>query len=279
MHGRGDGGTPLRLAYRDWGGQGDPLILLHGLSSNSRIWDLTAPLLTTRFRVVALDQRGHGISDQPASYTAADWTGDVTGVMDALEWTHSTIVGHSWGANVALQFAADHPDRITAIALVDGGISGLASRMSWEEAEKVMRPPEINGVPLDKFVAFARQWPDIGPLWSDEVREMLLSNLQVRDGKVYRKLTIENHMKILRAMYEQDIPGIQSAVECPALLIIANQDRDNDLSRRWTKWRREGAKEAEKKLKDGTVLWMDDTIHDVPVQRPRELADAILTLA
>jgi pimeloyl-ACP methyl ester carboxylesterase len=134
-------------------------------------------------------------------------------------------------------------------------------------------------VPLDKFVAFARQWPDIGPLWTDEVREMLLSNLEVRDEKVYRKLTIENHMKILRAMYEQDIAGMQREIVCPALLIIANQDRDNELSKRWTEWRRDGADQAEKNLKHGRVIWMDDTIHDVPVQRPKELADVILTLA
>src|SRR5207248_4685095 len=49
--------------YRDWGGEGQPLVLLHGLASNARIWDLVAPRLAAHFRVLALDQRSHGLTD------------------------------------------------------------------------------------------------------------------------------------------------------------------------------------------------------------------------
>jgi len=61
--------TSIRLHYLDWRGSGRPLILLHGLASSCRIWDLTAPILAQRFHVFALDQRGHGLSDKPGSYT------------------------------------------------------------------------------------------------------------------------------------------------------------------------------------------------------------------
>jgi len=254
-------------------------VLLHGLSSNSRIWDLTAPLLIEKFRVVAVDQRGHGLSDKPSSYTSAEWTGDLTGVLDGLEFDRALIAGHSWGASVALQFATENAARAVAISLVEGGITEIASRMSWEEAEKQMRPPEIDGVPVERFLGFARQWPDMADLWNDDVQEMVLSNFDVRDGRVYRRLTIENHMKILRAMYEQRTAEMLGSVGCPALVIIANQERDNDMSRRWSEWRRRGAQQAEERLQRGRVLWMEDTIHDVPVQRPRELAQAILSLA
>src|SRR5215212_111789 len=57
--------TGLRLHYRDWGGTGRGLLLLHGLASSARIWDLLAPLLRPYGRVVALDQRGHAASDKP----------------------------------------------------------------------------------------------------------------------------------------------------------------------------------------------------------------------
>jgi pimeloyl-ACP methyl ester carboxylesterase len=108
---------------------------------------------------------------------------------------------------------------------------------------------------------------------------MVLSNFEIRDGKIYRRLTIENHMKILRAMYEQNTTAMLGSVACPTLVIIANQERDNEESRRWAEFRREGARRAEESLKQGRIVWMDDTIHDVPVQRPRELADALLSLA
>ena len=51
--------------YRDWGGAGQPIVLLHGLASTCHIWDLVAPILRRAFRVVALDQRGHGESGKP----------------------------------------------------------------------------------------------------------------------------------------------------------------------------------------------------------------------
>jgi pimeloyl-ACP methyl ester carboxylesterase len=254
-------------------------VLLHGLSSNSRIWDWTAPLLTDRFRVVAVDQRGHGLSDKPTSYTAAEWTGDLMGVLDHLGFDRASVVGHSWGASVALAFAAETPDRATAISLVDGGITELSSHMTWEQAEERMRPPEIDGVPMGRFLGFAKQWPDIGPLWNDELQEMVLANFEVRDDKIYRQLTIENHMKILRAMYEQKTSAMLDAVECPALVVIAHQERDSEESRRWASFRREAVERAKGSLKQGRILWMDDTIHDVPIQRPRELAEALISLA
>ena len=254
-------------------------MLLHGLSSNSRIWDLTAPLLTNRFHVVAVDQRGHGLSDKPSSYTAAEWTGDLAGVLDHLRFGRAAVAGHSWGASVALGYAAENPERATAIALVDGGISEISARMTWEQAEERMRPPEIDGVPLERFLGFAKQWPDMAELWNEQVKEMVLSNFEVRDGKIYRRLTIENHMKILRAMYEQKTTAMLGSVTCPVLVIIANQERDNEESRRWAEFRREGAARAEEALKQGRIVWMDDTIHDVPVQRPRELAKCLLSLA
>ena len=55
----------LTLYYRDWGGSGKSIILLHGLASNSRIWDLVAPILASNSSVIAIDQRGHGKSDKP----------------------------------------------------------------------------------------------------------------------------------------------------------------------------------------------------------------------
>jgi pimeloyl-ACP methyl ester carboxylesterase len=269
----------LRIAYRDWGGEGTPLVLLHGLSSNSRIWDLVAPLLTKKFRVVAMDQRGHGLSDKPSSYSAAEVTGDLGALIDYLGFDRTAIVGHSWGASVAVQFAAENSSRTAAIVLVDGGIMEISARMSWEEAEKQMRPPEIDGVPLERFLGFARQWPEMADLWNEQVQEMVMSNFEIKDERVYRRLTIPNHMKILRSMYEMKTSEMLSAIECPALVVIASQEPTNDLAKRWMEWRREGVERAKEKLRKPRVLWMEKTIHDVPVQRPRELADAILDLA
>lgn len=68
----------LDFHYRDWGGTGTPLVLLHGLASTSHIWDLAAPLLAQEYRVLALDQRGHGTTSKPdTGYDSKTFVGDL----------------------------------------------------------------------------------------------------------------------------------------------------------------------------------------------------------
>ena len=96
----------LRFHYRDWGGSGIPIVLLHGLASTCRIWDLVAPILSDDFAVVALDQRGHGESAKPdRGYDFATVSGDLHGFIEALKLDSPVIVGHSWGGDVALEYA------------------------------------------------------------------------------------------------------------------------------------------------------------------------------
>src|SRR2546427_9402662 len=103
------GGGPLRIHYRDRGGSGASLLLLHGLASGCRIWDMAAPHLARSFHVIALDSRGHGLSDRPGSYSFAEVVGDVVAVIAAFALDRPVIAGHSWGGNVALQLAIEHP--------------------------------------------------------------------------------------------------------------------------------------------------------------------------
>src|SRR5579864_4805804 len=130
----------LRLHYQQWGPP-EPrtgVVLVHGLGSSSHIWDLVAPIMAEQsLRVVALDQRGHGESDQPdAGYDFPAVVADLVGVMNAVGLTEpSVLVGHSWGASVVLHFAVAHPDQTAALALVDGGTSSPGERWSWPEAE------------------------------------------------------------------------------------------------------------------------------------------------
>ncbi len=271
----------VRLHYLDWGGTGRPLILLHGLASSARIWDFAAPLLAERFHVFALDQRGHGLSDKPGSYTFAEVTGDLAGFIAALGLERPVIAGHSWGAGVALQFAVDYPETPAAIALIDGGFVERSEfeDATWEHAEKMMRPPEIDGVPVERFLGFARKWPEIAPLWSDQLQEMLLSNFEVRKERVYRRLPIPDHMKIAREIWEQDTSQLWERVRCPVLMVPALKESQDPQRDAWTRAKLQGIETARRVLPEATVVPMEDTIHDVPIQRPKELAQAIIDFA
>src|SRR5579884_2465458 len=85
-----------------------PLLLLHGLASASRIWDLVAPILAQDRRVIALDQRGHGRSEKPdTGYDFATIVADDVAAAAKLGLGERyAVAGHSWGANVALELAA-----------------------------------------------------------------------------------------------------------------------------------------------------------------------------
>src|SRR5438128_1702358 len=97
----------IRLHLRDWGGEGPPLLLLHGLASSCHIWDLVAPQLRQVSRVIALDQRGHGESEKTeGGYDFASVTADLRAVVEALQLERPILVGHSWGGNVVVEYAA-----------------------------------------------------------------------------------------------------------------------------------------------------------------------------
>jgi len=271
--------TSVRLHYLDWDGSGRPLVLLHGLASSCRIWDFTAPLLSRHFHTVALDQRGHGLSDKPGSYTFAETTGDLAAFIEGLGLERPAVAGHSWGAGVALQFAADYPDIPAAVVLIDGGFVERSSSQTWEQAETMMRPPEIDGTPVETFVGFMKRWPDIAPIWSNQLKDMVLSNLEVRDDKVYRRLPIPDHMKIAREIWEQDTSLLWERIRCPVLMVPAIKESGDPRSALWTQAKLQGIETAKRKLKNATVVPMEDTIHDVPIQRPKELAQAIIDFA
>ncbi len=289
----------LRFHYRDWGGSGAPVVLLHGLASNARIWDLTAPLLARRFRVLALDQRGHGLSAKPVlsavegpvlsavegpddGYDFPSISGDLAAFIEALGLERPGLVGHSWGGNVALQFAADYPEAVAWLALVDGGFLDISAfeGMTWERVQQVMAPPPLDGVKLSAFLQGARSWPDLKEVWSDEVQAIVLANFRIdEDETIHPHLTHENHLKILRSLWEQKPSELWAGLRCPVLLVPAARQSADPRSAVWLEAKRKAIAAAQERLPGVRVVWMEDTIHDVPLQRPAALAGAIAGFA
>jgi pimeloyl-ACP methyl ester carboxylesterase len=263
----------LRLHYRDWGGAGRPMVLLHGLSSNARIWDFVAPLLTGVARVIALDQRGHGGSDRPEDgYGFEDVTADLSGALRELGLQRPLIVGHSWGANVAVTIAAAYPDVPAGIALVDGGTFDLSTtpEMTWEKAERMMAPPRIAGTPRTRFLQLVRAG-ELRGLWSDEVKAIIMAGFDVAaDDTVAPRLTFERHMKIVRAIWDYHPASLLPAITCPILMLPCAQQGSD-----WTARKRVAVAEVERIAPNARTVWFEDAIHDVPLQQPERVAEAL----
>ncbi len=269
-------GTRLHLA--DWGGAGRPILLVHGLASNAKIWNRVAPLLASRYRVVALDQRSHGLSDEAAdgNYGFGAVCGDLREVCAQLNFDQPVIVGHSWGGGVALEFAARHPEAAGGVVLIDGGFAGIGQRMTWEETEQRLAPPRLAGMALDDFRAGAERF--LGDLYSEEMLDIVLGNFEVRaDNTIAPYLKFENHMQIVRAMWEQAAETLYPKVKCPALFLpcVPAEPRDA-MAEQFLGWKRESAAALARLMPQARVDWLVDSIHDVPAQRPELVAEKIV---
>ena len=112
-------GADVDIAFRVRG-SGPAVVLLHGTSANHAVWEPVGDALESQATVIALDQRGHGRSDQPEhGYTGDDFVGDVITVLDAIALDHALVAGHSLGGRNAWLAAARHPSRVTGAVVVD----------------------------------------------------------------------------------------------------------------------------------------------------------------
>ena len=264
------------LHYRDWGGSGQPVILVHGLASNCRIWDLVAPILAGESRVVALDQRGHGQSFKPdTGYDFATVVSDLDGVIDSLELTHPIIVGHSWGGDVALEYDIAYPGKARGLCFVDGGTIEISGRADWtlEDAKREMAPPLWTGVTLEAFRARLRSRSIA--MNNPHIADIVLANFETQeDGTIMSRLSRENHFRIIEALWDHRPSQLYPNVHCPVLLMPARQKGDDSPQARRFR-REESIARAESLLPEGKTVWMEDSIHDVPIQRPELVASTI----
>ncbi len=270
----------LRFHALDWGGRGDWLVLLHGLASQAHIWDLVAPQLIDRFRVIAIDQRGHGLSDKPNSgYDFATITHDLEAILSALKIDRTWLAGHSWGGNVALQYAVDQPRRVSGLVLVDGGFLQMPDHVDWPTAEKLLEPPDLIGTPVEEFRANLKMWQ--GAAWSSEAEAITLHNFEIRgDQTIAPHLKKSHHMQVVRALYDHHPSELWASVQCPVLIIPAVAAPPYDeRAQSMLATKRHNVARAERNLKQSQTLWMNDTIHDIPLQRPNELAAAVKEFA
>ncbi|MCH7482981.1 MAG: alpha/beta hydrolase [Chloroflexi bacterium] len=109
----------LRLHYLDWGGDGPPVLLLHGLQDCAGLWETLAEGIGGRYHVMALDHRGHGDSPWAASYRLADYVAEAGAVIEALDLRDLVLVGHSAGSKNAFIHVAEHPERIARLVITD----------------------------------------------------------------------------------------------------------------------------------------------------------------
>jgi pimeloyl-ACP methyl ester carboxylesterase len=180
---------------------------------------------------------------------------------------------------VALQLAADHPDLPAGLVLLDGGTNELASAMPLAETLERLAPPRLAGTPRAAFLERLRsRWID-GVL-SQAVEQAIMGNFALdAEDRIAPHLTFENHLKIVRGMWEQRPSQLFAHVVCPALIIPAELPPADERAAEWLDRKRRSVAIAEASIPHARVVWARNSIHDVQLQRPEWLASEFAAFA
>lgn len=263
------------LTLRSWhtaGADRTPVLLLHGLSQQGQFWAPVVEYLRAS-TVAALDQRGHGASNVPVDFdfTIPRCAQDVAEVCAYLEWEQVILVGHSWGASVALCAAAQYPKTVSAVALIDGGLWGpvdLAAEIGRAETLERLRPPQLAMAPAELWSMLATG--SMANWWSAKTQDALAPTFQLgADGLLRSTLGLERHLRVLEGMLDYSPDLDLTRIDCPTWAVLCEAD---------------GHQVAETALMRAAsnphirLQRWQGAVHDVPLQWPAMVAGLIDTV-
>lgn len=241
---------------------------MHGIGNYGRVWDFFAAEIAGRMRLVAPDARGHGDSAKPADgYAPEDFVADAVSVMEAYALARPIVVGHSMGGGHAMALAALHPDRVRALVLVDVGPD--IGREGGERARQLSlgRPDRF----ADDAAALA-YLQQTSPGYSDAVYANRMAHVFRREdgGGVVWRSSKDALMRILLGT-SRGGQAWRAAEALPMPVLVVRGTRSTSLQ--------EGTyRRMLETIPHATGLELDAG-HNVQLDRPRELAAAVLELA
>ena len=212
----------INIFYRESVSNGTPMLCLHGKYGRGETWHELMSRYGERFRVIAPDQRGHGLSDKPvARYSGEDFAADAHDLLYALKTTPAIVVGHSIGARNAAYLAALYPQWVKALVILDAKAEG-------PQDLPIVPPDEIPT--LDSLVG---SWPTPYPSYQaalddlskrfpreTNIRYFLDSLVESVDG--YDFLFSQHALSAIDACY-RGWHHLLPRIKCPVLLVRAEE--------------------------------------------------------
>ncbi len=249
----------VRLHCTHWGDPANAkkLVMLHGGGANSHWWDHLAPALAERFHAIALDFRGHGDSDSPDPIIPGAFHLDLEALLSHLDAPDAVLVGHSMGARIALDHAANH-GRTASIVAVDLARGGQhRTRRTMRLALAARRTYRSRQEAIDRY----RFLPPAAS--ADDALRVHIAACSVREEPNGRF-----GFKFDPRWYA--LPRSRNApleeVRCPVLLIRGG---DSDLLTS------EGARKVLEELPDGRLAEIPGAGHNVHLEAPAAVLEAM----
>ncbi|WP_172254466.1 alpha/beta fold hydrolase [Saccharibacillus deserti] len=248
----------IELFVLDTETEGPAIVCLHGRWGRGETWADLMRRYGERYRVIAPDQRGHGLSGKPISrYTAEEMAEDVIGLLDVLGIESCVLIGHSMGGQIAAHAAALHPRRIDKVAVLDKTPEGPPVRIDVLPEDIPPVDPLTGDWPLpfsDK--AQARRFMRRALDHESAVDYFMNSLIETPDG--YRMM-FGAQAVAANIAYNVDWYERLAEISCPVLLVRA-RDGDNMPDEVWAK--------AQSRIADCTAREMPGADHNVHISDP-----------
>lgn len=212
----------VRMHYIDAPGPEPALVMLHGLSANANSFaGLMAAGLSTAHRIVAPDLRGRGRSDKPdAGYAIADHAADVLALMDACELDRAVLVGHSFGAYVAIYLAAKFPERVIRLVVIDAAIT-LNPRVAELLKPSLDRLTRVSPS-VAAYLSEARSAPHLAGFWDDAVESFFRAEIRENaDGTAQSATSAAAIALAMQGLVREPWLELVGSVRQPTLLLNA----------------------------------------------------------
>jgi len=256
-----ENGKRLRVARL---GTGSPLVLLHGYPETLQIWSRLAPLLAKQHEIIAFDWPGMGYSDAwPGGTTPEHMANRLGSILDEWRIAKPTIIAMDMGAQPALAFAAEHPDRVERLVVMNSLVFG-DEKTSWEIA--LLRKFGFNRFALRHLagVVFRRAESTFLPRG---VR--LDSELRNDFRTAFARPRVRQFISKMCAGFQGTLDQLPSAYEkivCPTLIVWAEHDKHFPLIQ---------AERLHKSISRSQLEVISDATHWMVLHRAEELAERI----
>jgi pimeloyl-ACP methyl ester carboxylesterase len=264
-----------------------PIVLLHGLSQQADFWFPTIEALGSRYSTLSIDLRGHGESRKMTpDYHIPRVSQDCIQLMDELGIDDACVVGHSWGASVALNIAAQYPSRTASSVLIDGGAFTPANvveggSITLEDLNAALTPPTgpFSETELRSHYAPAHM------LSSIDQRESVMSAIartyvEAPQGGFVTTIGFDRHMAVLEAFLDYNPDSDLRALAVPTWILMARNlfipstPLTTPNLDSWAEARNQVETKVQGKMNIALQHWYG-AVHDVPLYWPIRVAQLI----
>lgn len=218
-------GNGIQIQLALWEGRGKTILCIHGLTANCRFWDCQASALSPTHRVLAMDLRGRGLSDKPPTgYSLREHGEDILALLNDQGLDRPVLMGHSLGAFIALAFAAEHPQRVDRLILVDGG-----GKLSDVQMAKVFAgiKPSLDRLgrifpTFEDYVSLMKEAPFLKP-WNSFMETSFRYEIEEVEGGVRSRVHPKHIEEEAANLRKEDPTRIYSRVSCPTFILRATR--------------------------------------------------------